>query len=464
MSNALSFPIELVVPRGRGASASLHRQLRDAILEGRLATGFRLPATRDLASMLGVARATVVVGYDMLVAEGYVAARHGDGTFVQAIRRAKVIHPDSSPSAPKSLVRTPRFDLRLGFPDISLFPFDVWRRMESRAWRSITSYGPELRDPAGLPHLRAEIVGHASASRAVSCSVDDVVVTAGAQQAFDLLARTLVSKPGTIVAVEDPGYTPARSAFAQAGAMIVGVPVDDNGIDVSQIPAAARIICVTPSHQFPLGVAMSPERRSQLLNHARRTGAYIVEDDYDCEYRYDSRPLDALQTLAPGIVCYVGTFSKTMFPALRLGYAIVPDLVRDRLLQIRQLADGFGAPAPQAALAEFINKGHLRRHVRRMQRVYAERRAGLLDGLHARLDGRAVVLPSKAGLHFSVRLLGNVDWPAISWRAEANELAFERCARYAMAETSEFSCAIGFGSLKDSQINAITERLSIVFG
>ena len=262
-----------------------------------------------------------------------------------------------------------------------------------------------------------------------------------------------------MVAVENPGYVPSRAAFANAGAEIVGVPVDEQGMVVSQIPPSARVICVTPSHQFPLGVTMSPERRALLLEHARRWDAYVVEDDYDCEYRYDSRPLDALQTLAPGRVCYVGTFSKTMFSALRIGFAVVPETLIDRLLEFKKVADGFGAPGPQLALAEFITKGHLHRHVRTMQRVYAKRRALLLDGLQGRLGDRIHVLPSTAGLHFSLRLMGPVDWEQIWQRAGELDLAFELCSKYSMGDEASACVAIGFGLLVDEQIPEAVNRL-----
>lgn len=460
----LLFPIALRVPRGRGASAALQLQLREAILEGRLAAGFRLPPTRELATLLGLARTTVVVAYEMLVAEGYARVRQGDGTFVQALRRAAPRPQQSAPPLPAPTQSTPvapRFDLRLGSPDISGFPFDVWRRLAAKAWRSSAGHAYEAADPAGFAPLREAIVRHASASRAVSCSVHDIVVTAGAQQAFDLLARTLV-RAGTVVAVEDPGYRPARQAFAAAGAQIVGVPVDDEGLVVDRIPQAARLICVTPSHQFPLGVSMSPARRSALLEFARRHDAIVVEDDYDGEYRYDNRPLDALQTLAPGRVCYVGTFSKTMFPALRLGYAIVPQPWRQRLLALRTVADGFGAPAPQWALAEFIREGHLSRHLRRMQRLYAERRSLLLAGLCEGQQGRLQVLPASAGLHFSVRALVPVDWNRVLSRAAELDIALELCSRHAIRHRANDCCAIGFGLLQDDQMATVVNRLQQV--
>ena len=466
----LAFPIALRLAPGRGASAALHLQLREAILEGRLATGFRLPPTRELALTLGVARTTVVLAYEMLVAEGYVRVRQGDGTYVQSLRRSSPraslkAHAAAPPAVTTSGMASPRFDLRLGSPDISGFPFDVWRRLAAKGWKSSAGHAYEASDPAGFAPLREAIVQHASASRAVSCGTDDVVVTAGAQQAFDLLARTLVAS-GMVVAVEDPGYRPARMAFEAAGARIAGVPVDEEGMMVDRIPKTARVICVTPSHQFPLGVTMSPARRSALLECARKQDAIVVEDDYDCEFRYDSRPLDALQTLAPGRVCYVGTFSKTMFPALRLGYTIVPEPLRQRLLALRSVADGFGAPAPQWALAAFIREGHLHRHVRRMQRLYAQRRAGLMaglsEGLTVGLQGRIRLLPSNAGLHFSLRALVPLDWPRVLARAAQLDMALEPCSRHAIHKRADDCCAIGFGLLKDEQIATVIDRLQAV--
>lgn len=454
-------PIALRVPRGLGASAALQQQLREAILEGRLVTGFRLPPTRELAQLLGLARTTVVVAYDMLVAEGYACARQGDGTFVQSLRRtSQRLHRPAprEPVANDGAGAAPRFDLRLGSPDTRSFPFDVWRRLAAKAWRTSAGHAYEAADPSGFAPLRDAIVRHASASRAVSCNADDIVVTAGAQQAFDLLARVLTGT-GTVVAVEDPGYRPARQAFAAAGARIVGVPVDNEGIVVDRIPHAARLVCVTPSHQFPLGVSLSPQRRGALLEFARRHDAIVVEDDYDCEYRYDNRPLDALQTLAPGRVCYVGTFSKTMFPALRLGFAVVPQPWRQRLLALRSVADGFGAPAPQWALAEFIREGHLRRHVRRMQRLYAQRRSLLLAGLCDGLQDRIEVLPGSAGLHFSVRARVPVDWHHVARRAAELDIALEPCARHAIRLRADDRCAVGFGLLREEQIATVVDRL-----
>jgi GntR family transcriptional regulator / MocR family aminotransferase len=460
-----ALPLALRVPRGKGASAALQQQLREAILEGRLATDFRLPPTRDLAQALGVARATVVLAYEMLVAEGYARVRQGDGTYVQSLRRppSAVGRPAANlPPAAATLAAAPRFDMRLGVPDLSHFPFDIWRRLAARGWRSSAGHAYETADPAGFAPLREAIVGHASAARAVSCSRDDLVVTAGAQQAFDLLARTLV-RPGMVVAVEDPGYPPLRQAFAAAGATIVGVPVDDDGIVVHSIPRTAQVICVTPSHQFPLGVTLNPVRRQELLAFAQRHDAVVVEDDYDGEFRYDSRPLDALQTLAPGRVCYVGTFSKTMFPALRLGYAIVPQAFRARLLDLRRATDGFGAPAPQWALAAFIREGHLHRHLRRMQRLYALRRHLLWDGLGTALQGRARLLPATAGLHFSFRLLQPVDWQRVMARAKSLELAIEPGSRYAIRSDCNDLCAVGFGLLTEHQVATVVHRLSTAF-
>ncbi len=462
----LALPIDLHVAPGRGASTALALQLREAILEGRLATGLRLPPTRELAQALGVARTTVVAVYEMLVAEGYARVRQGDGTFVQSLRRSSPagapLRARAVPAGPGTAAG-PRFDLRLGSPDISSFPFDAWRRLAAKAWRSSAGHGYEASDPAGLAALREAIVGYASAARAVSCTPDDIVVTAGAQQAFDLLARTLVG-PGSVVAVEDPGYPPARLAFAAAGARIVGVPVDEQGLVVERLPRDARVVCVTPSHQFPLGVAMSPGRRVALLEFARRNDAIVVEDDYDCEYRYDNRPLDALQTLAPGRVCYVGTFSKTMFPALRLGFAIVPAPLRTRLLALRGVADGFGAPAPQWALAEFIHEGHLLRHVRRMQRRYAQRRARLWAGVHDALGGQVDLLPATAGLHFSFRVRAGLDWSRALARAAQASLALERCSRYALRGRCDDCCALGFGLLRDEQVAAAIDRLAFALG
>ncbi len=414
-------PFDLQLPKQRGGlRQALHAQLRDAILDGRLAAGTALPATRALAESCGLARNTVVAAYDQLMAEGYVLARPGARATVAAVQARRSHAPKPlrhagdarlnplwrTPFAPFSPGVLPARCFRLGIPDIEHFPHEVWRRLWAstlRAWsrRSSFSYAPG----AGIAALREAIAGHVAFARAVACTADSVIVTSGAQQAFDLLARALVTPGQTRVAVEEPGYPPLRATFAAAGARLVHVPVDAEGLRVDHLPTDVRVIAVTPSHQSPMGAALSMPRRLALLEFARRHKAVIIEDDYDGEFRFGGRPLDALQTLdRDDSVFYVGTFSKSLFPALRKGFIVAPAWARNALLAVKDCADAHSDAVSQAVLAAFIREGHMARHVRHMRPIYARRREALLTGLQGPLAAWLEPLPSEAGLHLAARI------------------------------------------------------------
>jgi GntR family transcriptional regulator / MocR family aminotransferase len=296
---------------GRGdRSARIYRQLRDAILDGRLHPGDRLPATRDLAGQLGVSRNTVAAAYDSLTAEGFVAARVGDGTYVEAVTERRSADRRRAPRG-REVAPSPRwqglvagggpglgvpragarYDFGVGMPDPALFPWQAWRRVVSAELRPRPGRDRGYADPRGDAGLRDAVARYLGVSRSVKASADDVLVTQGAQQALDLIARVMLS-PGSVVAMEQPGYPPARQLFTSYGAEVVDVPVDDEGLVVDALPRRATAVYTTPSHQFPLGVAMSLRRRTALLAWARRSGAVVVEDDYDSEFRFSERPLD----------------------------------------------------------------------------------------------------------------------------------------------------------------------------
>ncbi|MFI6504951.1 PLP-dependent aminotransferase family protein [Nonomuraea typhae] len=442
---------------GRGdLAARIYRQLLDAILDGRLRSGERLPPTRELARRLDVSRNTVAVAYDRLVADGFLVGRAGAGTFVSG-------EPVRGRAAPRGVVQ-PRpiwraaeplapareravYDFSVGVPDVRLFPMASWRRLLGRELRVRE---PGYIDPSGVGALKEAIARHAGISRSVRAGADDVIVTQGAQQALDLIGRVLI-EPGGCVAVEEPGYPPARRLFRSLGARVVGVPVDEQGLDVAALPGSARLVYVTPSHQFPLGVPMSLARRTALLEWARHRNAVIIEDDYDSEFRFGERPLEPLQSLdGAGRVVYVGSFSKTLLPTLRLGFLIAPASLRTALHAAKQLTDWHGDPFAQAALARFIDEGLLARHIRKATREYAARHELVAD----LLDDRFQTIPSAAGLHVCARL----D-PALKVRPAAG-LAVESLAGYCAGDAPQNGVVLGYGAIARAAIPDGLRRLA----
>ncbi|WP_308211789.1 MocR-like pyridoxine biosynthesis transcription factor PdxR [Actinoallomurus soli] len=448
-------------------STRIYHQLLDAILDGRLRPGERLPPSRELARRLQVSRNTVCVAYERLTAEGFLIARVGSGTYVgdarhtRARRRAAptggAVRPrppwDSLTPAPHPTGAPAPYDFGVGMPDGALFPLATWRRLLTAELRAsalrVSGYG----DPGGHPALRAAVARHVGVSRSVRADTDDVLITQGAQQALDLLARVLIA-PGDHIAVEEPGYPPARRLFTALGARVTGVPVDEEGLDVTALPATARLVYVTPSHQFPLGTPMSAARRTALLAWADRHGAVIVEDDYDSEFRFSARPLQPLQSLdRTGRVIYVGTFSKTLSPLLRSGFLVAPAALRPALRAARQLTDWHGDPAAQAALARLIDSGELSRHVRKATRVYAARHERLTTALGEDLADWLTPVPSTAGLHLCARLRPGVraDLEQVHDRAGRLGVAVEPLAAYC-ADRPQPGLVLGYGMIPAERI------------
>jgi len=424
MEPVLPFELPTGRPAGR-LTRNLHRELRTAILQRKLPSGYALPSTRRLAQALDVGRNTVITVYGLLVAEGYVEARRGARFSVigtsdklpQRSRRTASATPRETDTriaiswrkpTPRLALATslPARSFRTGVPENRFFDHATWRRLTARALREGArapfTYGPAH----GLPALREAIAGHVAFARAVVCGPDDIVVTSGAQQAFDLLARLLVAPGQTRVAVENPGFPPLRAALLAAGARLVAVPVDGEGLRVDQIPDGVKVICVTPSHQSPTGAVMSRTRRIALLARARELGASVIEDDYDGEFLYDTRPQDALQMLdREARVFYVGTFSKSLFPALRKGFIVAPNWARAALIDVKYSTDNHCDVLTQATLAAFLAEGHLARHIRRMRPIYSQRRNALASAIEEHLARWLEVLPDPAGLHLTARIL-----------------------------------------------------------
>lgn len=493
--------LHVTVSGRRDLAGQIYRQLRERIVEGRLAGGTRLPSTRDLALQLKVSRKTTLDVFERLLAEGYLVARRGSGTFVAdalerlparapvqtnaqigAAQAADTNHPTNQPTSRQAhaptgvqaqpwwrvedgardgMLALPRPDARLlcdfagGVTDKSRFPFDAWRRCVNEALRVQARGHGAYRDPAGEERLRLAIARYLAFNRAVESSGDEVIVTQGAQQALTLLARVML-RPGDTVAVEDPGYPPARDIFASLGAQVVPVPVDGDGLIVGKLPKTARLVYVTPSHQFPLGMPMSLARRVALLEWAQARGALVIEDDYDCEFRFEGRSLEPLKSLdQAGFVAYVGTFSKTIFPELRVGYMVPPAALARPLVRARQVADCHGCALTQTALANFMLDGHFARHLRRMHQTYAARRAALLAHLQGPLARWLdPVLPNTAGLHLAAHLAPGADETAFVAAGRAASIGLHPLAPFHLHAPARHGFLFGYGAVEVEQIDA----------
>jgi GntR family transcriptional regulator / MocR family aminotransferase len=453
--------------RRGGLAAQLYAQLREAISSGRLGVGDRLPPSRVLAGDLGVSRFTVSEVYSRLAAEGYVTGRAGAGTVVTGMLAGEpvegevaALQPTERAARMRRFDRNPLhrayFDLRPGTVDLTLFPAEPWRRSMNRALRGgLEHYG----DPAGSLDLRRSLAHWIARSRGVTATADRVVVTAGAQHAIDLVARILTD-PGDTVAVEEPGYPPVIELLRCLGVDVVGVPVDADGLVVDALPASARLVYVTPSHQYPLGVVMAPERRVALLRWANAHQAAIVEDDYDSQFRHGTRPFEPLQRLdREGRVIYVATFSKVLAPSLRIGFAVVPPSIVGPLVTLRQCIDWCPPTASQQALASFIDDGHLDRHVRRAARVYRDRQRQLTAALASGLSVPSRVLPALTGLHVPLLLDECVDEPALAHVARRHDLVVGSLQRTYHFGPPAGGIVLGFGALPTTRIGGAVSAL-----
>lgn len=454
----------------------IYEHLRAAILDGRLSPGDRLPSSREFAASLGVSRNTASAAFDHLTGEGYLASRPGVGTFVSSAVARRLVTPPRDRASPLRIVpfwrhdstnvpdfatvRQAEYDFRVGIPDATGFPYPTWRRLLDEATRPSAGLGGIYSDPAGPLELRQAIAHYLGVARGLQINATDVVVTNGVQQAVNLIAQVLV-EPGDVVAVEDPGYPPVRRAFEAARATVVGIPVDEEGLVVDALPDNARIAYVTPAHQFPLGVRMSLPRRSALLEWAHRVNAAVLEDDYDTDFRYAGRPVDPLHALdRAGRVIYVGSFSKTMAPALRLGYAVLPHGLAGPVRRARFIADWHGPLGPQLALARFIDEGRLGAHVRRMRRTYEARRNRIAAVLDAELPGDLVRIPNLAGLHLAAwaRDAGHDEVDSWVERAAGRGVAVQALHDFAETPTRP-GLLLGFGAIPLDRIEAGLRRL-----
>jgi GntR family transcriptional regulator / MocR family aminotransferase len=456
----------------------LYSELRSAILDGRLAPGARLPASRDFASQYGLSRGTVVSVLERLQDEGYITSRVGFGTWVNRvesprparhatttpayIRRIISTNKPPQPWIDQAFVEAPR-PFRIGVPAINEFPSEIWGRIAADRARNFRAWLKQGADRRGYQPLRNAIAEYLRTSRGVQCTAEQIVVVSGIQQALDLLARLLLKK-GDPVWMEDPCYFGARIAFENVGAKLIPVPVNDEGLSVSagiKISPYAKGAYVTPAHQFPLGVTMSLERRLALLNWASRAGAFIIEDDYDSEYRFEGPPVPSLQSLDNhSSVIFIGSFSKTMFPALRVGYIVLPTTLTEPFLGFRYRTDFLNSSFDQAVLCDFIVDGHLARHLRRMRTLYAERLATLKEAATQHLGGVLEISNVRAGLY----TIGYLKNGMSSRRAEElaaghgiEVLAVDRCT---LKRPDPKALLLGFGGFDEPTIRQGLIRLA----
>jgi GntR family transcriptional regulator/MocR family aminotransferase len=460
-------------------SGAIYRQLRRAIVDAKLRPGDLLPPSRELARRLGVSRTTVTLAYDRLAGEGFVEPRVGSGTLVSELgthtpnqagrgQTGQALQPRpiwDSISLPTGHHRPVRFDFRSGIPDATLFPHEQWRRLMARQLRSETLAAGVYGHPAGHRGLREAIARHIGISRGVDASADNVTITNGTQQALDIVARVLLS-PGDRVAVEDPGYAPPKRLFTSLGARVAGVTVDREGLLVSALPRGVRLVYVTPSHQYPLGVPMALSRRLALLAWANRHNAAIIEDDYDSEFRFGGRPIEPLQTLdTTGRVIYVGSFSKTMLPSLRLGFLVTPPSLSTAVHKAKHVTDWHTSMLAQAVLARFIDEGGFALHLRKMRAVYRTRHEILTRALVRHFADHLEVVPSAAGLHVTAlaRSASAGDIGAVVRRASDAGVAVHNLSGFAIAKAAPPGLVLGYGAIPAAQIEEGLRLLSGCF-
>jgi GntR family transcriptional regulator/MocR family aminotransferase len=476
-----------VVSVDRRSSTPLYRQIydgyREAIVERRLHGGQRLPSTRSLATELQISRIPVLNAFEQLLAEGYFESRVGAGTYVASSLPDELPAPDratpgATPPRPGPRAVSSRPDallrrepepwlggagaFRMNQPAVDQFPFPVWSGLVARHCRnpqkSLLNYG----DPMGHRPFREALAAYLRTARAVRCEPEQIMVVSGSQQALELSARVLL-EPGRAVWMEEPGYGGARDALTMAGAQLVPVPVDEEGLDVAAGIARrpkARAAYVTPSHQYPLGVTMSASRRLQLLDWAQRSGAWIIEDDYDSEYRYESLPIASLQGLdRDARVLYIGTLSKVLFPALRLGYIVIPADLVPRFSSVREAMDIFPSTLYQAVLADFIAEGHLGRHLRKMRLLYRERRSVLVDAIRKELGGMLQVRGDQAGLHLVGTLPKGLRDRRISVAAARGRLWLMPLSACFIGAPSGPGLVLGYGGTAPTEIVDGVRRL-----
>lgn len=481
-----SLPLSLPAPP---AGASLYRwlydELRSAILAGRLRPGARLPATRDLADAYHLSRATIVAAFDQLKAEGYVEGRAGSGTYVSQVLPEQLLvvrGPRAAKRLPhrqvalseyarrlqpfRGVLQRPLRAFRPNQPALDLFPTTLWAQVAARRLRNVSAKLLAGGEALGYRPLREAVADYLNTSRGVKCTAEQVLILSGAQEALDRTARILLN-PGEAVWTEEPGYPGASVVFRAVGANICPVPVDEEGFDLDRGRKrwkTPRLVYVTPAHQFPLGVTMSLRRRLALLEWARQAGVLIFEDDYDSEYRYSGRPIPAMQGLdRSGVVIFAGSFTAVLFPALRLGYLVVPTDMVDVFAAAESVSTHHPPLLEQAILCDFITEGHFARHIRRMRELYAERLSVLLEGAKEKLAGALEISTVEAGLQTVGWLKHGVRAERVAKLAAKRDVEVVPLGRYATGQSEREGLILGFAAVDPKELRRGVDELARMF-
>lgn len=467
-------------PRKTPAYQWLYESLRAEILAGRLSAGTRLPSSRDLARQYGLSRGTIVNAFEQLANEGYVEGTIGAGTFVRCTLpddmfsvdanagRAMPAHPPRRFSAYGKRVQAfPSFDppriraFRTDMPALDLFPTTLWAQVAARRLRRVSAKLLLGCDAIGYRPLREAIAAYLNTSRGVRCTADQVIVVTGVQHALDLVARLFLDE-GDRACVEDPGYPGAAITFESFGAKVCALPLDDEGIVLRRRQLErARLVYVTPAHQFPVGTAMSLERRLELLDWARTSGALLFEDDYDSEFRFSGRPIPALQGLDQhGVVLFSGSFSKVLFPSLRLGYLVVPQDLVDKFAAAMSITTRHPPVLDQAVLSDFIDEGHFARHLRRMRQIYGERLAVLMEEGRRHLDGLLEISDVEAGMQTAAWLREGITADAATAAAAKREVDVTPLNRFTRGRMQREGLQLGFAAFDAREIRRGVRELA----
>jgi GntR family transcriptional regulator/MocR family aminotransferase len=487
MARAITaFPLSLPSPPARGNLYRwLYSELRTAILDGRLRPGSRLPATRDLAAAYRLSRATIVTAFEQLKSEGYVEGRSGSGTYVSRVLPEHLLDvrgPKPEKRLPHRRIALSAYARRLqpfrgtavrpmrafrpNQPALDLFPTDLWAQVAARRLRRVSANLLAGGEALGYRPLREAVAAYLNSSRGLKCTAEQVLILSGAQEALDRTARILLN-PGESVWMEEPGYPGAGVVFRALGAQIRRVPVDSEGLSLEigkKRWRAPRLVYVTPGHQFPLGVTMSLRRRLALLEWARRSGVLIFEDDYDSEYRYAGRPVPAMQGLdRSGVVIFAGSFTAVLFPALRLGYLVVPEEMVDVFAAAESVSTHHPPLLEQAVLCDFITEGHFARHIRRMREIYAERLQVLLESAKEKLSGALEISNVEAGLQTVGWLRPGLSGEKIANLTAARDVEVVPLSRYASGRPRRDGLILGFAAVDPKELRRGVEELAEVF-